>query len=802
MKLCIRYIHAILLLLLYTSIASAAVKITGKVVDKDSSQPIWYANVLLFSDESKKQVNGIATSENGTFSLTDINSGAYFIEIHFIGYNTHTSDIFNFNPTDNELDMGQIFLEPNILSTESIQVEGNRSSISYQIDKKVISVDQLSTAISGTAADVLENVPSVTVDIEGNVSLRGSGSFSVLVDGRPTILEPSEVLQQIPASTIDNIEIITNPSVKHDPSGAAGIINIIMKKNKNLGASGVVSANGGLGNKYGGDIILEYRNPDYRATFSIDYNNRDNDGTQVENKYTRLNGVTSYVDTDGSRIRSHQRMGIRGEFEYKFSALDIASLGLRSGKRNSYNDNRLDFTTWNTDNPTQVLETNITDSERGGNFYSIFSDYVHKFDSDGHEIVSKLSYSYQDGEEKSLYKLLDSNQMITSGQASSEKGPGKELEVEIEYTLPFDEKGKFEAGYEVEIDNDVEDTFIKNYNNLTEEFDIDPAYNKSTEYTRKTQSVFALFANQYGNFGVQGGLRGEYTGRDIRYSGVQAANIDRWDYFPSLHTSYQFQEGQQAMASYSRRINRARGWYLEPFETWIDAVNVRIGNPAIQPEYVDSYEMGFLTHVAKTLLSSEFYYRHTKNKIEYIRSAYPDKENTTLQTIQNIGQDFSFGSELLINTDLLKEWNLNLIGNFYNYRVEGIRRTSESFTWNSRVNNKIKFANNVQFQLDGIYNSSSVSSQGKREAFFITNAALRFDFLNRTLSATFQVRDIFATGKWEFTTDNGDYYSRFSGSGEAPVFMLNIRYLINNFKDNQRNPGEGGGDMGGDEEGF
>ena len=207
------------------------------------------------------------------FRLSDIRSGKYRLEVRFIGYNTQRFDV-DINPEKPIVDLGEIFIKPAALKLNDVVVQGERSPVSYQIDKKVIDVDKIQTVISGNAADVLQNVPSVTVDIEGNVSLRGSTSFTVLVDGRPSIMSAQDVLQQIPASSIESIEIITNPSAKYDPEGTAGIINIILKKNQNLGLSGIVNGNVGLKEKYGGDFLFQYRTPDILYTFGMDYNKR------------------------------------------------------------------------------------------------------------------------------------------------------------------------------------------------------------------------------------------------------------------------------------------------------------------------------------------------------------------------------------------------------------------------------------------------------------------------------------------------------------------------------------------------
>ncbi|NIT56189.1 MAG: TonB-dependent receptor plug domain-containing protein, partial [Aliifodinibius sp.] len=228
------------------------------------------------------QVTGTITNAVGRFELTGLNTGRYAVEFYFIGYETKRIKNIELNPRQLIVDMGEIALRPDEITVDDVEVEGERALFSYQIDKKVIKVDQQHTVVSGTAVDVLENVPSVTVDIEGNVSLRGSGSFRVLIDGRPTILDASEALQQIPASTIKNIEIITNPSARHDPEGTAGIINIIMKKNKRNGRSGMANVNAGMNDKYGADVLIEFKNDIYNATLGVDYNYRIYTGEDLE----------------------------------------------------------------------------------------------------------------------------------------------------------------------------------------------------------------------------------------------------------------------------------------------------------------------------------------------------------------------------------------------------------------------------------------------------------------------------------------------------------------------------------------
>jgi hypothetical protein len=261
--------------------------------------------------------------------------------------------------------------------------------------------------------------------------------------------------------------------------------------------------------------------------------------------------------------------------------------------------------------------------------------------------------------------------------------------------------------------------------------------------------------------------------------------------------------GNQLMASYTRRINRPHDWEMEPFQTWIDAYNVRVGNPSLQPEYIDSYELGFQTLLGNSVFSVDTYYRQTKNKIERVLSVY--SETVTLQTTKNIGKDYSLGVELFSNFDPIKNWNINLMGNIYNYKIEGSPadniEANQSFNWNARFNNSIKITDNTQVQVNVWYNSPSATSQGNREGFFITNFAIKQQMFDKLITATLQIRDILGTAKFQIVNQSPDFYSLRHFERESPMVMLNLRFnLSNNPNDNHSNEGmqnnNGGDDQG------
>lgn len=766
---------------------------TGRVFDAASQKPIEYANVILFRQSDSAMVTGTTSQEDGRFKIAALAPGNYYVNIQFIGYKTHRLGNVAITPAKAEINLGKILLEQTTLNMETVEVQGEAPGITYQLDKKVINVSRQATALSGTAVDVLENVPSVTVDIEGNVSLRGSGNFTVLIDGRPSVLEPSEALQQIPAGTIENIEIVTNPSAKYDPQGASGIINVVLKKERREGRSGIANLNAGTGDKYGGDFLYDYRNHSYQATLGLDYNQRLFRGDDREQNQTRREGSVSFFESAGVSRRKNIALGLRGEFKLKLSRKDFLSAGGRYGNRDSRREEDLNYAEWTGAESARQYYTSHNDRLRTRDFFALNLSYQHHFAPKGHELSAELFFSNREGDETTTNGLLTSEAMQVSGRRSTEGGPSREVRTKLDYTLALGKKAKFEAGYHNEIERDEENTGLAEFDTGAGDYIVLPQFSNRTRYDEDTHAFYTLYANELGKFGFQGGLRAEYTGRTIIFTGATEPNgsgatqpftIGRWDYFPTLHFSHQFAVGQQAMASYTRRIDRPGGGDLEPFQTWIDAYNVHVGNPSLLPEYIDSYELGYQTHLGRSLISLESYYRKTHNRIEEVRSVYAD--NITLHSEANIGKDHALGGELALNVDLHKKWNVNLTGNLYQYRITGAlfgeSFARESFNWNTRMSNAVKFSKALQFQLDGIYNSPSVSSQGRREGYFTANAAVKFEIIDKLLAATLQVRDLFDSARREAISQGADFFNYRYSTREAPVVMLNLKYNFNNYK--------------------
>jgi outer membrane receptor protein involved in Fe transport len=763
--------------------------LTGRVLDADLARPVEYANIVLFLLQDGTQLTGTVTDRDGQFRLTGLRPGQYYIEVSFMGLQTKKINNISIAPADLQVHLGDIFLETLVIALEGTEVTAERPALTYEIDKKVVNVSQQTTATSGTAVDVLENVPSVDVDIEGNVSLRGSSNFTVLVDGRPTVLEPSEALQQIPASSIESIEIITNPSAKYDPDGIAGIINIIMKKKSLQGISGIMNLNLGLDEKYGGDVLVSYRSGSMTIYAGADYRDWNFPGTTETENMTFLNDTSSFSSSTGELDRMWNPSGLRAGMDFDLGA-DKLSLGGRYGTRAMEHSNSVDYDEWSEPGDGHTLYLSQTDQEHEHRFFSVTADYQHNFSPKKHLLTLQTYFHNSDGSETTLSQLFDTTGIITSGQQSTETSPGRSMRAKLDYTLPFGEDTKFEAGYAGRFDRseDINELYI--YDTLSGVFEFASLYSHTTEYARDIHALYSIYSgNWHEHLGYQIGMRGEYVKRITQLIAEdEQFSIDRWDYFPTVHISYELSDGKQFMTSYSRRIQRPREWWLEPFLSWTDAYNVRRGNPDLKPEYINSFEVGFSTLLGKSLLSTEAYYRITDNKVERIRSVYDD--NVILHSVDNVGTDYALGVEFMFDIKMIDWWNTNFMSNFYHYRIasdlDGLDSEQEDFNWSIRVNNEFKLTKSTRLQINGRYRSPSVSTQGMREGYFMTDAAIKQEFFRKQFSITLQVRDILSTGSREFRSEGEDFYTYTYMTRESPMFTLNISYNFNNYKPDRR----------------
>ncbi|MCF8374127.1 MAG: TonB-dependent receptor [Bacteroidales bacterium] len=781
--------------------------LSGIVVDELSQHTLEYANVVVYKSIDSSLVTGTVSDENGIFKIDDIPFGMYYVKLKFLGYLEKTIDAVKVSPENASVDLGEIKLSPASTNIAGVEVVAKQSPILYKLDKKVITVSSNLNNSGGTAIEVLENTPSVQVDIEGNVSLRGSSNFTVLVDGRPSPFTGSDALEQIPAGNIEKIEIITNPSAKYDPDGTAGIINVITKKRSLEGSSGMVNVSGDTNGSFGADFILSLKKEKVSYSLGANFNNRARNGYMESDEWTRFGDTTLYKQSKGDRNGSHGGSALNAGMDYTINARNNLILNVSAGDR-SFNRSALsDYREWT--NPQTIEINQISDDymDHNSSFYNANLDFNHNFDTEGHNLKASAFFQTDNSYSENGTDQFNINEIITKGLKSYEDGSGIETRFNLDYTLPFSEFSKFEAGYQTRIDDESEKYGV--YNRVMPEgiFSTEDTGKTVSNYTRLIHAAYAIYGNEWKGFGYQFGIRGEYTKRTIENTAASKTyTIDRLDYFPSAHFSYQLPADQQIMTSYSRRIERPRNYYLEPFITYRDAYTLWQGNPGLKPEYINSFELSYKKQFGQSFASLEAFYRNTKNKMERILSVYPEDPGIMLQTVANVGEDFAKGLELMLNINVNKWYNFNLMGSAfdYSYKITSDLLTSQdpghSTNWDVRLKNTFKIRKNIKFQLDGSYEGPSVTAQGTREGYPMTSSAIRADFWDNKLSVTLQFKDMFGTGRHAHISEGPDFYSKSTFDRNPQVLQLSLSYKINNYREKKNGMGNGGGYEGGGED--
>ncbi|MFO7879926.1 MAG: TonB-dependent receptor domain-containing protein [Bacteroidota bacterium] len=776
-------------------------RITGRIIDNSSDEPMAYVTISLMHKSDSSILTGTVSSDDGSFTLETKEDGNFLLLISFMGYEDKHIPV-EIVSGDKKTDLGEIRLKPSANMIDEVTVEGNKYAMDYEIDKKIIHVSKQHTNISGTAVDALQYAPSVQIDIEGNVALRGNSNFTVLIDGKPSILDATEALEQIPASSIKDIEIITNPSAKYDPEGTAGIINIITQKRSLNGLSGIAHINGGLDNKYGGDLLVNYKTDHFKFFISGDYNKRTYPGSMIHDNRFYAGDTTYYVQADGERERSRERYSLRAGAEWHPDENNTLSLSARAGSRSSKSINLTEYKEWNTAEPDVLNYLSDERGERGGDFFSLQTNYTYQWDTE-HQFDTELNYYQRDGSDETINQLENNEGNIQSGQRSVEYGPASGIRYRINYKQAFREEFRIEAGLQGRYRDSEEINEIYNLDTVTREYELQENFSHEVSYMRNIHAGYGLVSGEIREmFGYQLGLRSEYTKRDIQLLDTgDEFLIDRWDFFPTTHISYNLNESNQIMASYSRRIDRPRGWFLEPFVTWVDAYNVRQGNPALQPEYTNAMEVAYQKEFGKHAASAELFYRTTDNNIERIRRVY--REDIMMSTFENVGKEFSLGLELMLNAELFKWWEADITGNLYDYRIKGELDGRDfddnRLTWNIRWNNSFRLWENTVVQFNPSYQGPEIEPQERESAYFRVDGSIRQSFLDKKLKITMQVRDIFGTSKYESYTETPELYNYRLYTYKSPIVILNLSYTINNYRDRSGKGNGSGGDIIDDE---
>ena len=763
--------------------------IVGQVFDADLGDPIEYANVVLYRQRDSSLVNGTVTRVDGSYALTGVPAGRFYVEVSFMGFRLRRVDGVQVAP-GGRVDLGRTELRQSAVAMPGVEATAERPALSYKIDKKVVEVGRQVTATSGTAVDVLENVPSVKVDAEGNVALRGSKNLSVLIDGRPTLMEASDALRQMPAGTLDRIEIITNPSAKYDAEGVTGIINLITKRQRGSGLSGVVNASGGLWSRYGGDFTLTWTSGILSVFAAADYNRRAMPGTLTKEQWTAGTGETLHVKSAGTLTRDPRIAGARAGFDLGWARTDRTSFGVFYGHTRMRSDQYVTSEQWSSLGTDTARYESDDQSVRGGDYVSAALEHRHGFGSladTAHGLSARAELQRRGHTGDATTELFDGDRQV-SGWRATQTGPANRWLLNADYVLPVKGAGRFEAGYQGSLARPVFENGLHQYDPAADSFRYLPEYSSTTALAVDIHALYSTWTGGWHSLEYEAGLRGEYSSQRVDDSGVDSVlSYATKGLFPTAHLSYKLGGERVIQASYARRTRRPTGRDFIPSLVWQDAYNVRQGNPTLRPEYINSLEAGTAIPLGAGQASATVYYRTTSDKFDDIQSLY--REGVVLHEPLNVGNDRSLGAELSLDIAPFKWWTISPSGDVYDYRiagsVEGQEFSRSSLNWSARLSNEFRLPTGTKVQLNARYESPSVSAQGRREGILTTDLGVRQVFFKR-LAAVLQVRDLLGTGGEESSSYGNDFYTRSSFNSRAPILALSLNWNFNNFRPTSR----------------
>ena len=767
--------------------------ITGKIIDVKTGQAMKYANIMIYRSQDSLLLTTDITNSEGLFNFKKLKSGNYFIEVDFVGFKKLRINNIQINPDKKNIDLGMIELQPDNQEIGTVDVTADRVRAEYKIDKKVIHVAQDIKAVGGTAVDVLENAPSVKVDITGEVTLRGSSNFIVLIDGRPSVLAGRDALERIPASAIENIEIVTNPSVKYDPDGKEGVINLVMKKDVLSGFNGIINTAIGKGENRQLDVTLNQKTKKRNILLAFDSKKRDFWNKMQSGREGHYNDTTRFLSRSGRGDYLRTGNGIKAGLDLFLS--ESTTLGFAGDVGNyesEYSDKEFihNYSSPASLNNKYTIGDDI--SFREGNYYNGNINFLHHFNgNNSHKLEGFLFYS----KSKETAIDVDSEFLATPDFESTgiydlrfrtiEDENSDQYRITLDYAQPLGKNGKIEAGFQSRIDRRAEAYTFEDYQLETQDWTNNPDFSSLMDFKRDIHSFYSTYSHHAEALDFMIGIRGEHINRVIEHTKVdEAYKINRFDFFPSVHLSKDLMNGNQLIASYSRRIKRPSVRDLDPFANYENQYVVRIGNPGLEPEYVNSYELAFIKRFGTSFISLESFYRVTNNLIT--REGTSIEDGIFYLRIKNLNKNSLLGGEFVANLNITKWFLLNSSFSIFNYRLEGeINGESvdrESMSYQGRFNGIFRLGTGSRFQFTGIYDGPLIFPEGRSKEMFYSDISYRQDFLKKKLTATISMKDVFASGKEEGTSDSSAFKSYFKFQREPRVVTFTLSYKINNFK--------------------
>jgi len=785
-------------------------EITGTVIEKNSNQPLEFATII-FKPLKGKRVFGGLTNSKGKFSI-EIPKGIYTINIEFLSFKTITKENIKI---DQNKSIGTIYLEEDAQSLDEVELIAEKSTVEIRLDKKIYNVGKDMTVKGGTASDVLDNVPSVTVDVDGVVSLRGNENVKILINGKPSGLvglNDTEALRQFPADAIKKVEVITSPSARYESEGTAGILNIILRQGKMEGFNGSATINVGLPEQYGFSTNLNYRLKKINFFTNIGYSDRNSPGNAyyfTENLSSNATFPFSEQNIDYTRIRKN--LNTNFGFEYFFNTK--TSLTANFLFRNSDRENDVNNSTDSFDSNMIIKQTDLrVENENTTDHFSQFGlNFTKEFKENGHKLTFDGQYQDNDNDEFSLItnkQTFPENIINPFEKIDSDQSQQKIL-LQGDYVLPIGEKQQFEAGFRSNINSQTTDyKFFNEDEDNQGEFILNDDLSNIFNYDENIYALYSQYGNKFGNISALFGLRMETTDIKIKSEGKDFSDVSNknyTDFFPTLNLAYEFSESENITLGYNRRIRRPRSRFINPFPSQSSKTTFFQGNPDLDPSISNGIDIGYYKRWSKITFNTSIYYNHATDVWQFITEDTGEETEDGLQIIRrtpiNLSTNDRIGYEFSVNYTPIKKWRFSTSFNLYNSTIKGeynnVDYGSKNTSWFARFSSKIVLPAEIDWQTTMMYRGPSENSQSKRDGIFIANMAFSKDILKGNGTISFNVDDLFNTRKRTMETTTDTFHQTSEFQWRERQFRLSFAYRFKQKKKRQRQGGMNG--EGGDE---
>lgn len=765
----------------------AFAKITGKVLDNTTKEVVEFATVSLFRMPKDTLIGGIVTDANGVFELENLRPGKYKLSIAFMGFKTLLIDTLILRKQE-ERDLGVILLSSNEKVLKEVTIETQQDMVKNTIDKKVFDAEKLAIANGGSANDVLTQVPTVSVDIDGNISLRGSGNVTILIDGRPSGMSGAGragVLSGIPASAIESVEVITNPSAKYDPDGMSGIINIVLKKNKLQGTNGNATISAGTNNKYNGNLSYNFRKNKINlyTNYSFRYNERYGRGDV--NRTTYAGDSAIYLIQKNNSDNINRNHSAKTGMDYNASKLTTLGFNITLNYENKSEDEKLVNKSLNeTDNLSSAFNRYASSPSEG-----LSQDYNlnlrQKFKNPRQLLSVETNYSinnnlslaqYQQENYWENYLEINPYWNFQNNRSNTDFSINTNT---LDFESPLFKNGKIESGLKNTnriIDNDF---YSESLNNTANDFIADDSLNNRFVYYEHIYAAYTSFGQTLGKWSYKVGLRAEQANTKSTLMNDNSSYFNNYfNVFPTAFLNRKINDKQEIQLNYGRRINRPGTRQLSPFTDYSNPLILRVGNPYLNPEYTHNVEFTYLYNFKKVNFSTTLFYRKTVDLI--MRNISINNSNQTIVTFTNLGSSENMGIETVSRIEFFKWWNVTLNLNGFQTVIKGTNQDGEintsNLSWNAKFLSNMLLKKGWSLQTSGSYNARNIMAQGTILPMSQVDFALKKDVLKNKGTITFGVTDLFDQMRFRINTSGSNFSQVTERKRETRIATITFNY--------------------------